>query len=142
MAQSLFDRFLKPTGGQVHVVAVAGPTNVQQHLFQVVDLCHSGATEEVPWHRIFGNATLPQVNVYLTIVRNDVAKSEVHLGNPANVTAIAPSLTQLILQNQVVRYLTPFFHQRFGHRSTVEQDALVLDIGIVIVPIQASGRLT
>ncbi len=123
------------------MVAVAIDANVQQYVLQLVNLGHTCHPEEIGRNGVTCHATLAQVDLDATRIGHQAAEGDVHGADAPLVAAITHALAQRRQQNFVVGNTPLALHHRGGHGSAVEEDALVVLVLIVVVPIQQANRL-
>jgi hypothetical protein len=68
------------------MMAIPIHAHVQQHILQLVNLCHTGSTKEIPWNWVFGEMAIPKEYLYLTRIRHHAAEHQIGERDPPDNT--------------------------------------------------------
>ncbi len=124
------------TGRDADVVAVAQVSDGLKLRLEVLDLGHTRAAEEIVGDRVRGETALAEVEAHVPLLRQQAPVSDGHRRDAADVAAVCTALADDVADDRVVGDPPPAHHHAPGRGAAVEQDALVLLIAVIVVPVQ------
>lgn len=121
------------------MMAVAIAAHVQHDILQIRHVRHASAAEEVSGDRVVGELTFAQVPTQPAFGGHHRGENERCGRDAAGIATVAAICTNGVVQDFVGGDDAGAGHHALRHRAAVEEDALVIIVTVVIIPIQASG---
>ena len=130
------------THGGADVMPMLIPADVIQDGLEVRNFGDACAAEVFRRNRVTGEYAVPGIPLHPTVALGETGKGEWTSRDAASVAAIsiARADVHVVLEDVVVGDDATRGHHFGWYRSTVEEDALVLVVAVIVVPVEAGRR--